>query len=579
MRALKLTIAILSSSLFSLGGCTLTPAPELISEVTFTDPQFAKCVQKTAIKKLDKITELNCNSQGISNVNEIRFMPALTTLILLDNQIAHIDISKLEQLERLIIADNQLTDIDLSNNPKLIAINLSGNKLTEIDVSNNPKLKSLYAYKLPLTNIDVSQQTQLRDLGLSRHQLTNIDLSNNAELQTLNLSVGTLTAIDLSYNSKLSHLSLPSNQLTEINLNNQPALSTLSVRNNQLTQLNLSHNPLLTKVKADYNQIDEITFAPNSPMQELELNSNHITSLDISSFTKLEKLIAFNNPLQQLSVNQANLPSIISIEGTPVDLANKSSHKKQALSNLASPRVSVIEAGTITQNGSRYDLAASQLVTPTLGQYIGFRYSVTQPKDSKNNQLVANQNQFPITVRMTHPEIVDPKSGKGFTTSSWTDTMFTHDRNLAMWYFGEPHELVSGRWTLEILYRDSVVAKKSFMLVNMDNNPVLKGKQLKATQQALTLEKLITHGEYYLCEQDKYQQCFGFNDAQSCTKSMQPFKSQCLKDALIMIKQRSAIPMNEQLREFFSHYTACMGSEYIATSELNPQEVGQCLSQ
>ncbi|ABV88553.1 DUF3859 domain-containing protein [Shewanella pealeana] len=581
MKSSKLTIALLGSSLLALSGCALIQAPKLVSEVQFNDPLFARCVEQTGIKELAQISELSCNSKAITNVDEIRYMPELTALVLLDNQIKSIDVSSLEGLDRLIIGDNQLTHIDLSNNPQLIALNISGNQMTEVDVSATPKLKSLYAYKLPLTHIDVSHQPKLRDLGLSRHQLTEIDLSNNSELQTLNLSVGTLKKIDLSHNPKLNHLYLPSNQLTELNLEHHPDLRVVSVRNNQLKQLDLSHNPLLFKVKADYNQIDELMLNPSAPMQEIELNSNRITSLDVSSFNKLKKLIAFNNPLQQLIVDEEHLPQLISIEGTPVDLANKAQHEKQALSNLVSPRVSIIEAGTISQKGNQYDVTASQLVMPTLGQYLGYRYAVTLPKNAKGqiDPILANQNQFPITVRMTHPEIIDPKSGKGFTSSSWTDTMFKHDRNLAMWYFGEPHELVTGRWTLEILYRDSVVAKKSFMLVNMDEKTALKGQKNKVAEQGLTLEKLITQGEYYLCEQDKYQQCLGFNDAKSCAINMQPFKSQCLKDALVMIKQHSAIPMNDQLKEFFSHFMACMGSHYIQTTELNPKQVGQCLSQ
>ncbi|ABZ77856.1 hypothetical protein Shal_3309 [Shewanella halifaxensis HAW-EB4] len=580
MRTSKLTVALLGSTLLALSGCALTQAPKLVSEVQFNDPQFALCVQQSGIKVLDQITELSCNKQQITNVDEISFMPALTALVLLDNKITDIDISDNENLDRLIIGNNQLTNIDLSNSPQLIALNISGNKITSVDISANPKLKSLYAYKLPLTSIDVSSLPKLRDLGLSRHQLTDIDLSGNPELQTLNLSVGTLTKIDLSHNPKLNHLYLPSNQLSELNLESNPDLRVVAVRNNQLKQLDLSHNPLLIKVKADYNQIDDIILSHDAPLMELELNNNRITALDISSFKQLNKLVAFNNPLQQLTLNEQHRPEMLSIEGTPVALASKNVNQ-QDISNLLSPRVSIIEGGTITQNSNQYHVSASQLVMPALGQYIGFRYAVSLPKDKsgKIDSSLAQQNQFPITVRMTHPEIVDPKSGKGFTSSSWTDTMFKHDRNLAMWYFGEPYELVTGRWTLEILYRDSVVAKKSFMLVNMDEKPKLSSQQNRVVEQGLTLEKLVTKGEYYLCEQDKYQQCLGFKDANSCAIKMQPFKAQCLKDALTTVKQLSEIPMNDQLKEFFSHYIACMGSQYIETTELNPQQVGHCLSQ
>ncbi|ACJ27898.1 hypothetical protein swp_1098 [Shewanella piezotolerans WP3] len=81
---------------------------------------------------------------------------------------------------------------------------------------------------------------------------------------------------------------------------------------------------------------------------------------------------------------------------------------------------------------------------------------------------------------MTHPEIVDPKSGKGFTTSSWTDTMLKHDRNLAMWYFGDKHELVSGRWTLDILYRNSVIATNTNCIKYLTSSEPPQPFQFKA---------------------------------------------------------------------------------------------------
>lgn len=577
MRSSILTIGLLG---FALNGCALTQTPKLVSEVQFTDPQFAQCVEENGIEELAQITELSCNKQQIINVDEISLMPSLTALVLLDNEITDIDISKLENLKRLIIGNNQLTSIDLSNSPQLVALNISGNKLTTIDVSHNPELRSLYAYKLPLTQIDVSNLPKLRDLGLSRHQLTDIDLSANPELQTLNLSVGTLTNIDLSHNLKLSHLYLPSNQLSELNLESNSGLRVVAVRNNQLKKLDLSHSPRLIKIKADYNQIDDIQFSDNAPLTELELNNNRITKLDTSSFNKLKKLVAFNNPLQQLTLNVQHPPEMLSIEGTPVAQASKSLNQ-QDISNLLSPRVSIVEGGTITQDGNQYHMSASQLVMPTLGQYIGFRYAVSLPKDTSGqvDSSLAQQNQFPITVRMTHPEIIDPKSGKGFTSSSWTDTMFKHDRNLAMWYFGDAHELVTGRWTLEILYRDSVVAKKSFMLVNMDEQSELNSKQTKAVTQGLTLMSLVTQGERYLCGEKKYRSCFKFDNANSCELALKPYKAQCQQVALKAIKQNSELNTDGQLRAFFSGYTACMGSQYIQATELNPQQVGSCLSQ
>ena len=577
MTSSKFSIAIVASSLLALSGCVMTPTPTLVREVQFNDPMFAQCVEESGVAELAKITRLYCNSQQISNVAEIQLMPALKEIILLDNQISDIDVSHLKQLDLLILGGNQLSHIDVSHNPELIALNVSGNEITQLDVSQNPKLISLYVYKSVLTSIDVTQQPKLRDLGLSRHQLSEIDLSNNSELKMLNLSVGTLENIDVSHNPKLTHLFLSSNKIASINVSHNPALKQVALRNNQLSELDLSANARLEKVTADYNQIDTLSFNAGAPLAELVLNNNRIAKLDISTFEQLNKLVAFNNPLQTLTYNPDSQPAMLSIEGTPVALANKHLDQ-QGIANVLSPRVSIIEGGTISKHGDQYDVFSSQLVMPTTGQYIGFRYGVTLPKGTKGeiDPAFANQNQFPITVRMTHPEITDPKSGKGFTTSSWTDTMFTHDKNLALWYFGEKYELVEGRWTLEILYRDSVVAKRSFMLVNMDEP--LTPNLTKAMNPAVSLTTLVKQGERFLCAKEKYRSCMTFDSATQCEAELKPYKAGCQQDALESIKQHPDKSANGQLQEYFSHYTACMAAHYIEnTPDLEPQQVTACL--
>ncbi|WP_076416574.1 leucine-rich repeat domain-containing protein [Shewanella sp. UCD-KL12] len=583
MRSSKFTSCLLSLPLIALSACSILQGPSFVSDLKFKDPNFAACVQQNGQLELANITELVCNDQDIHSVDEIRYMPALTDLVLLKNGISTIDVSDQPNLERLILGDNQLTTIDVSTNPQLRTLNVSGNKLTQLDISKNPQLKSLYAYRMPIQHLDVSNQPQLRDLGLSRHKLSTIDVTNNPALRQLNLSVGQLTQLDLTSNPILSHLYLASNQLSELDISANPALKVFNVRNNQLSRLLLSNNPQLTELKADYNQLINLDVSQNTALTSLELNNNRLTGLDLSNQVQLEKLTAFNNPLQSLTLHDNNEIKMLSVEGTPFALATQSQSQEQSISQTLSPRVSIIEAGLISQKGSQYDVFPTQLVTPSIGQYIGFRYGVSLPKGSagKPDPKLANQNQFPITVRMTHPEIINPNTGKGFKVSSWTDTMFKHDRNLAMWYFGEAYEMVTGRWTLEVIYRDSVVAKKSFMLVNMDEEPELSSKQAQAIQQGLTLAKLVKQGETIICAQEKYRACLGFDSANSCEVNISPFREQCQQSAFKALQRAeltSDISATEHLRKYFSHYTACMGANYIQTSALNPKEVGSCLS-
>lgn len=572
-----------SVSLIALSGCSLISSPSLITDIEFKDAQFEHCVQQNGQQELAQITQLTCNSQGIRSVDEIRMMPSLTDLILLDNALTEIDVSELPELKRLIVAGNQLTDIDLLANKKLTTLNISGNRFTQFDLSQNPKLNSVYAYKMPITKLDVSNLANLADLGLSQHKLNQVDLTNNPKLRLLNLSLGPLKHIDLSATPALTHLYLAGNQLSELDVDTNPEIMVMSVRNNQLTELSLSNGLQLNELKADYNQLIDLDLSDNINLTNLELNNNRLTSLDLTSQVELTTLTAFNNPLQSLILPVNNKIQLLSVEGTPYALttSNKLSIE-QSISQQLSPRVSVIEAGLISQKGNQYDVFPTQLVTPSIGQYIGFRYQVSLPKTAVNEVASKhlNQQQFPITLRMTHPEIIDPKTDKGFKVSSWTDTMFKHDRNLAMWYFGEAYEMVTGRWTLEVIYRDAVLAKKSFMLVNMDEEAETQRKKNQGVDNTITLEKLVKEGESIICAQEKYRSCLGFSSANLCEISIKPFRPQCQQSAF---KHLSDLGINQEdsadnLRRFFSHYTACMGANYIQTTALKAQEVGRCLA-
>lgn len=207
---------------------------------------------------------------------------------------------------------------------------------------------------------------------------------------------------------------------------------------------------------------------------------------------------------------------------------------------------------------------------------MGFRYSVTLPKDATGNVPVnlADQNQFPITVRMTHPEIIDPNTGKGTTVSTWTDTMLKHNKNLAMWYFGADNEIVSGKWTLELLYRDSVVAKKSFHLANLDDP-----KELENIAQVMKMRDFILNGDKLLCKQEKFQTCFNFSSTEQCVEAFTPYNTRCQDKAGAHVQQLKVQGKmtGDGLQQYFGYFAVCLGRNYIPTIDLDPEQVGQCL--
>ncbi|HHB1593857.1 TPA: leucine-rich repeat domain-containing protein [Vibrio campbellii] len=569
---------VMATSGLALSGFAYGSTPETIGDIQFVDPNFADCFSGYEASSPNILTELDCSNNNISSVEEIKYFPVLEDLILLNNNIKSVDTTNNPKLKRLILANNQLTDIDLSHNPELETLTVSENNLTQLNINKNLKLKSLYAYKMPIAEIDIRHLSRLRDLGFSAHKLTELNVSQNSELKTLFLGSGSLTTIDLSHNPKLSHVSLQSNQLQEIDLSKNANLKHLNVRNNKLTSLDLSQQTQLQEVKADYNQLAEFQLGKNPNLTSLELNNNKLTKLDLTQQLALKKFIAFNNPLYDITLAKGHEFVLFSVEGSPYAAAlttTSQASEEKNISNLLSPRVSIIEGGVITQEGKEYTVTPTQMVMPKLGQYIGFRYSVTLPKNAQGEvePSLAKTNKFPITVRMTHPKIVDPKTGKGFTESTWPDTMFKHDRNLAMWYFGDKSELVSGRWQLEILYRDSVVAKKAFQLVNMDDP-----KELTSIKEALVMQNLFSKGSSYVCKETAFQRCFGFDSTSKCEQALEPYTESCQSlMAREIKKQKDKFDSKDALKNAFLFYTGCLMGTYAEKNHFERTEVLQCM--
>ncbi|AUI88386.1 hypothetical protein BS333_18830 [Vibrio azureus] len=565
-----------ATSIVLLSGCASMPTPNTIGEIEFVDPNFAECFSGYEAYSPTALTELNCTDNNISSVEEIKFFSELEHLILLNNNIQSIDTKYNPKLKRLILANNQLTDIDLSYNPELEILNISKNKLTQINITKNNKLKMFYAYKMPIAEIDVRHLSRLSDLGFSAHKLTQLDVSQNPELTTLFLGSGSLTTIDLSHNPKLSHLSLQSNQLQQLDLAKNVNLKQLNVRNNKLTRLDLSQQKQLQEVKADYNHLSELQLGKIPNLVSLELNNNKLTKLDLTQQLTLKKLTAFNNPLYDIALPKDHEFDLFSVEGSPYAAAlttTSQASEEKDISNLLSPRVSIIEGGLITQVGKEYTVTPTQIVMPELGQYIGFRYSVTLPKNKQGETNLTKTKQFPITVRMTHPEIVDPETGKGFTESTWPDTMFKHDQNLALWYFGDKNELVSGRWQLEILYRDSVLAKKAFQLVNLDDP-----KELASIKEAVVLQNLFSKGSSYICKEAAFQHCLGFESTNQCEQKLEPYNKACQSLLSREIKKKKAdFDSKDALKNAFIFYTGCLTASYAEQNHVDQTEIIQCM--
>ena len=199
--------------------------------------------------------EIDCQSQGISDLTGIEAFTNLTDLNCGGNPLTNLDVTNNTALEYLWCSGNLLTSLDVTNNTALTDLRCGGNQLTSLDVTQNTALTDLNCGGNPLTNLDVTQNTDLTDLYCGNSQLTSLNLNGAAALTLLDCGLNQLTSLDVTQNTALFQLSCADNQLTSLDVTQNTALSNLSCRNNQLTSLDLSQNTAFTWLDCEYNQL------------------------------------------------------------------------------------------------------------------------------------------------------------------------------------------------------------------------------------------------------------------------------------------------------------------------------------
>ena len=70
---------------------------------------------------------------------------------------------------------------------------------------------------------------------------------------------------------------------------------------------------------------------------------------------------------------------------------------------------------------------------------------------------------LPVTIRVRHPLIVRP-DGVQSELETWRSAL-GRERAMSGFDFNEPWELVPGTWTIEVVYRDEVLASQRFDVV------------------------------------------------------------------------------------------------------------------
>ena len=116
--------------------------------------------------------------------------------------------------------------------------------------------------------------------------------------------------------------------------------------------------------------------------------------------------------------------------------------------------------GTIHVVGSRLDPVLrkeTDRVEARIGTEFGFRFQF----DGKPRLA-----EVPVTIRVLHPAITNPATGKTSTKEEWDAPANLGIPRFTGWAFDQPYEAVPGTWTIQVLQDDKVLLQQKFEVIN-----------------------------------------------------------------------------------------------------------------
>ncbi|NLD48800.1 MAG: hypothetical protein GX660_16675, partial [Clostridiaceae bacterium] len=243
-----------------------------------------------SISDLSKVTELNADGKGISDLQGIQYLVNMEELELSNNNIKIIDpLKSLIGLKKLSLAYNSLNSAEaLSYLSNLEYLDLDNNSISDFT---------------PLTEC-----TNIRHLSVHNNSISgSISLSSLSNIEILDLSENEATEISgFEYLTALKELYLNQNRLSNLSgIGKCQALEVLDVSSNNL-QETAEINKLL-KLNALYlgkNNISDVSpLTSLTDLKVLDLSNNDITELNnsLNKLTSLTSLYLKGNPVNDFS--------------------------------------------------------------------------------------------------------------------------------------------------------------------------------------------------------------------------------------------------------------------------------------
>ena len=290
------------------------------------------------------LVELNCTDNDIATLN-------LTNLLLLEelycggNNLAALNVTKNTALTALECNDNGLTALDLTKNAALVTLNCRDNQLANIHFGSN-LFTDIDCANNQLNNLNVSTLSKLQSLDCSHNNIATLDVAKCAAIETLNCSYNNIASLNVSANSKLNTLDCSNNAtLAKLWVKDSAQQGAIDITKDDATNIYFNNGGLhipdanlkaylvnnydddgdgeisiveadnITMVNCSGKGVADLTgLEACTNLTSLNCSNNTITHIYLPSLTKLKSLTIFDNPMEEINLNNDEALEYLYIE-------------------------------------------------------------------------------------------------------------------------------------------------------------------------------------------------------------------------------------------------------------------------
>ena len=271
---------------------------------------------------LEKITELDLNGRGLTNLSGLSNFKKLKKLVLSNNKISDLsELTGLTNLEDLNISDNNITSLGkIKGLTKLKRLYANGNSIENIsEISNLNNLTSISftnckvkKFTSDLSNLNSLEEIKIENNSLKDESLAKIATAKN--LKRLHISKNQITSLDsLSGLSKMEEIYADNNMIKDVSKFGN--IKKLLVRNNKISISTNTGDLDLPSVLVAIRNSQSNIYTNNIKFTNCKIENNKIAvdgdnvkaSIEISGGNADKTVINITNNLRKIVVKDGVL--------------------------------------------------------------------------------------------------------------------------------------------------------------------------------------------------------------------------------------------------------------------------------